>query len=387
MEGEEIDALLAYGNAFEVPDMYWLTGFRSSDNIIVFKNRGEETIVASAFHTIERVVKEGFIKKTFDLSEVIRDLMREGQRPQNRPDMIYGKILKELFTGKVIGVPDHLPVRVLLAIQELGYEVKSVPDLLLQARATKSSREIKMIEKAATATTAAMIRAVEMIKDSDIGSNKTLMHNGSPLTVGQIKLALEHFLVDQYAESASDSIVSVGAKGFDWHYLGSPEDELKAEVPIIIDVFPRLKIERYVGDVTRTIVKGKVPDEVRKMFDGVAEVVDNVADVLAAGVKIDEEVNMVCYETLKKHGFDSTRLNPEITEGMTHGLGHGIGLNVHEYPSLYDRTALFEEGHVTTVEPGVYFKKLGGVRIENDYAVTKTGAKRLSTGLEDVLYV
>ena len=51
--------------------------------------------------------------------------------------------------------------------------------------------------------------------------------------------------------------LAVGDKAFDWHYLGNPEDELKAEVPIILDVYPRLKHERYVADVTRTIVKGK----------------------------------------------------------------------------------------------------------------------------------
>ncbi|UCE10639.1 MAG: M24 family metallopeptidase, partial [Candidatus Thorarchaeota archaeon] len=303
MELDEIDAILVFGNAFETPDVYWLTGFRSSDNITVFKNRGENTVVAAGFHTLERAVKEGFVKDKLDLSDLFIELMREGKRAQDHPDIVYAKVLEELFEGKVIGVSDHLPVSILLAVQSLGYDVKSVPDLILKARATKSSREVKMVEKAAKTTTAAMSKAIEIIKDSDIGPNKTLINDGHPMTVGNFKIALEHLLVDQNAESASDSIVSVGARGFDWHYLGSPEDKMKAEVPIIIDVFPRLKIERYIGDVTRTIVKGKVSYDVRKMFEGVEEVVGNVSDVLAAGAKIDEEVNMACYETLKKHGY------------------------------------------------------------------------------------
>ena len=77
MEKYEIDALLTNGNAFENPNIYWLTGFRSSDDIIYLKNRGEEPLAASAFLAIERVKKESFIKKTHDLSEVYLQLLKE----------------------------------------------------------------------------------------------------------------------------------------------------------------------------------------------------------------------------------------------------------------------------------------------------------------------
>jgi len=133
-------------------------------------------------------------------------------------------------------------------------------------------------------------------------------------------------------------ITAVGKKGFDWHYLGNSKDVLKAGVPIILDVFPRLKQERYVADVTRTVVKGQPHKKVRAMFEAViaASDADAVVDALTDDAPIDE-VNMACYQTLKKLGFDSTRLNPGVAEGMTHGLGHGIGLEVHENPSFYDR--------------------------------------------------
>ena len=386
MEVEGVDSLLAIGNAFEVPDIFWLTGFRSPDTITFLHNRGEESLVSAGFHTIERVTKESFIKRTHDLTEVARALMKEGKRPSKHPDILLKDLLEAEFSGEVIGVPDHLPASMLVAVQQLGYNIKVVPDLLNNARATKSSSEIKLIEKAGKATIGAISQVIEMIKETDIGANEVLLQNGEPLTVRDVKLALDHFLLDNDTESAEDAILAVGKKGFDWHYLGLPEDQLKAGVPIIMDVFPRLKREFYVADVTRTVVKGTPPPKVKEMFDAVLAAADAVIDALTAGAKIDD-VNLECFNTLKKHGFNSTRLDPEAVEGMTHGLGHGIGLAIHEAPSLYNRETFYEEGNVLAIEPGVYLKEFGGVRMENDYVVTKGKPIRTTLGLDDAMYL
>ena len=386
MEQYEIDALLTEGSAFENPNIYWLTGFRSSDNIIYLKNKGEEPLAASAFLAIERVKKESFIKKTHDLTEVYRQLLKENKKIRDNPNRAYEDLLQNQFSGKVLGVPDEFPASLLVMLQKMGYEIKVVRDLVSEARATKSAKEIEIIRKAGKATTDAISHVIEIVKDSDIGANNILMHKGEPLTVGKVKNVLAHFLLDRDAESAEDVILAVGEKAFDWHYLGVADDKLKSEVPIILDVFPRLKQERYIADVTRTFVKGSVPKRVREMFEAVEDAANTTVDALTDGAIIDD-VNMACFQTLKKHGFDSRRLNPDAKDGMTHGLGHGIGLDVHELPSTYSREDLFAEGNVMAIEPGVYLEGIGGIRIENDYAVTKGKANRLTTGIDDVLYV
>jgi Xaa-Pro aminopeptidase len=301
-------------------------------------------------------------------------------------DRAYADLLKKQFSGKVIGVPDEFPASKLIMLQKMGYEVEVVRDLVVEARATKSTKEIEIIKRAGATTIDAISNVLEMVKDSDVGANKVLMHKGEPLTVGKVKKALEHFLLDGGAEAAEDTILAVGEKAFDWHYLGVADDKLKSETPIILDVFPRLKQERYIADVTRTFVKGSVPTRVREMFEAVEDAANTTVDALTDGAVIDD-VNMACFQTLKKHGFDSRRLNPDAKDGMTHGLGHGIGLEVHELPSMYSRQDLFGEGHVMAIEPGVYLEGIGGVRIENDYVVTKGKATRLTTGIDDVLYV
>lgn len=386
MEQYGIDALLTNGSAFDNPNIYWLTGFRSSDNIIYLKNKGEEPLAASAFLAIERVKKESFIKKTHDLSEVYLQLLKENKKIRDHMDRAYDDLLKKQFSGKILGVPDEFPASLLVMLQKMGYEIKVVRDLVLEARATKSTKEIEIIKNAGDATIDAIAHIMEMVKDSAVGANKVLMYKGEPLTVRKVKSTLDHFLLDRGAESAEDVILAVGEKAFDWHYLGVAEDKLKSEVPIIMDVFPRLKQERYIADVTRTFVKGPVPKRVREMFEAVEDAANSTVDALTAGVVIDD-VNMACFKTLEKHGFDSRRLNPDAKDGMTHGLGHGIGLDVHELPSTYSRQDLYAEGNVMAIEPGVYLESIGGVRIENDYAVTKGKAKRLTSGIEDVLYI
>ena len=386
MEQEGIDALIADGNAFEVPDIYWLTGFKSPDSVLFFKNKGEESIVATTYHTLDRLRKESFIKRTYDLTDRFNRMRNEGKRLTEHPDIYMKEISENLFTGNVLGVPNHFPAYLLVALQKLGIKIKVVPSLLNDARATKSPREIKMIKKAGIATIAAITKVVEMISNTEIGSNKTLIHNGTPLTVHDVKLAMEHFLLDQTAENAEDAIVAVGKKAFDWHYLGKPNDKLKANIPIIIDVFPRLKQERYVADVTRTVVRGTPSKRVRQMYDAVYDAKAAVVDQLTSGGLIDD-ANLACYKTLERHGFESSRLHPKATDGMTHGLGHGIGLAVHENPSLFDREAVFQTGHVVAIEPGVYLKAHGGVRYENDFVITKGKPKRLTLGLDEPLYL
>jgi Xaa-Pro aminopeptidase len=386
MEKYEIDGLFSYGSPFDSPNLLWLTGFRSGDRIFYLQNKGEEGIIGAPFNTLDRAKKESFVKRTYDMSESVVQLLKENKPVMEHRAALFGPMLQELFTGKVIGVPDEIPASILVLIQKLGYQVKVVRDLVPDARATKTSKEIKMIKKAGDATVGAIKKVVELIKDSDVGANKTLMHNGSPLTVGKVKIALEHFLLDKNAESSEDTILAVGDKAFDWHYLGNPEDELKADVPIILDVFPRLKQDRYVADVTRTIVKGTPSKRVKEMFEAVQAAVDAVVDVLTDGAKIDD-VNLACFNTLKQLGFDSRRLNPDAKDGMTHGLGHGIGLEVHEQPSMYKREDYFTEGHIMAIEPGVYFEGIGGVRIENDYAVTKGKAELLTKNLDNMLWV
>ncbi len=68
-----------------------------------------------------------------------------------------------------------------------------------------------------------------------------------------------------------------------------------------------------------------------------------------------------------------------------HGLGHGVGLEVHEAPRLStESTDTLEAGHVVTIEPGIYLRDVGGVRIE-DLAVVRDDGVELLTSFPKAL--
>jgi Xaa-Pro aminopeptidase len=64
--------------------------------------------------------------------------------------------------------------------------------------------------------------------------------------------------------------------------------------------------------------------------------------------------------------------------GFIHGTGHGVGLAIHEAPNVGLRDARLKSGHVITIEPGLYYPELGGVRIEDTIVVTPRGWQYLA---------
>ena len=74
-------------------------------------------------------------------------------------------------------------------------------------------------------------------------------------------------------------------------------------------------------------------------------------------------------------------------QGFFHGTGHGLGLEIHEAPRVGPNSAgALQAGHVVTVEPGLYYPELGGVRLEDVALVTRTRPRNL-TRFEKVLEI
>jgi len=146
-------------------------------------------------------------------------------------------------------------------------------------------------------------------------------------------------------------------------------------VPIILDIFPRDLKTRYHGDMTRTVVRGKASDEAKALFAAVAEAKAAAEAKIRAGVS-GRDVHGECLRVFEERGYKTERVDGHMV-GFFHGTGHGLGLAVHEYPGLGQADHRLEAGHVVTVEPGLYYPGIGGVRIEDDVLVTKDGCENL----------
>lgn len=135
-------------------------------------------------------------------------------------------------------------------------------------------------------------------------------------------------------------------------------------------------LDCYCSDMTRTFAIGKFPKKVGEIYDIVLLAQQSAIDACAPG-KTCAQIDGVARSIIEVAGYG---------EYFGHGLGHGLGLDVHEDPYLNQLGGdiVLEPGMVVTVEPGIYLPGIGGVRIEDDIAITNTGHRVLTDYPKDL---
>ena len=172
----------------------------------------------------------------------------------------------------------------------------------------------------------------------------------------------------------TDTIVAGGNQATDPHERGS--GPLKAHQAIIIDIFPRCIQSGYYGDFTRTFCRGKAPEQLKRQYKAVKEAQEAAIAIIRDGV-LGSAVHQQVLDTFEERGYKTESINGEM-QGFIHTTGHGIGLDIHEYPRISTVPITLKAGMITSVEPGLYYKGIGGVRIEDLVYITKTGCEMLS---------
>ena len=135
----------------------------------------------------------------------------------------------------------------------------------------------------------------------------------------------------------------------------------------------------YRSDLTRVLVSGRISPKFERIYHVVLEAQARAIAVIKPGV-VAHDVDNIARSFIADAGFGRR---------FRHGLGHGLGLLVHEAPrfAVKNQTVL-KPGMVVTVEPGIYLPDWGGIRIEDDVLVTRTGCEVLThvpKRLEDVV--
>jgi Xaa-Pro aminopeptidase len=377
---KDIEALLLYSDSYRDANMYYLTRFLAPDPFIFLKRADQEPMIVVSQMEYPRAQKQSIVKAVNSYNDYnYLKTLKTAKDPQLGAMKFIAEVAKkELDQGTRICVPPNFPVIAADVLRNEGLTVSPMFGVVEKARETKDSQEVKGIKAVQAVNEKVTLEAIELIANSEVGSNGTLHVRGEPLTVGKLKAFFGCNLLENGCLPEEDIIVACGTKSSDPHYMGEPEDKLKAHKPIILDIYPRSIQKRYCTDMTRTVVKGKASDKVKKMFDAVFEAKNASLDAIQAGA-LGSHVYDVCCDVLEKAGYETTRGGKKVTAGMTHSLGHGVGLQIHESPRMSELSLFPLEAHnVVTVEPGIYDPQVGGVRLEDVIEVTKSGYSNLT---------
>jgi Xaa-Pro aminopeptidase len=126
----------------------------------------------------------------------------------------------------------------------------------------------------------------------------------------------------------------------------------------------------YKSDLTRVLVTGRISPKLERVYGVVLRAQRKAIAAIRPGA-VAQDVDQAAREVIAEAGFGRY---------FGHGLGHGIGLQVHEAPRLASNsTTVLKSGMVVTIEPGIYLPGWGGVRIEDDVLVTRSGHKVLTS--------
>jgi len=277
-----------------------------------------------------------------------------------------------------------LPLIFAEIVRQAGIAVDCDPEMGVLERRSKDQQEIRWLRESQATTEGAMKMACELVASAGARRDGVLVRDGEPLSCERVRAAIDHWLLDRgYANPPS--IVAGGPGGADCHNLG--HGLLRTGEPVIIDIFPRNRETHYYGDCTRTVVHGAIADEIVKMHAAVRRAKAAAIAAVRPGVT-GEAVHAATTGVITDLGYAVGLPDdqaPDCYCAITHGTGHGVGLDVHEPPLLNLKGPELVLGDVITIEPGLYRKDLGGVRVEDMVVVTENGCENLNSlheGLE-----
>lgn len=238
--------------------------------------------------------------------------------------------------------------------------------IMKELRAIKTKYEVAVIQQAVDITEKALRRVCKYVKPG--------------VTEYEIEAEITHeFLRNRATRHAYGCIIASGDNARILHYV---ENNLACKNGDMLLMDFGAEYGNYCADLTRTIpVNGKFSKRQKEIYDACLAVHLYAKKILKPGItwlEITDKSEIEMNKQLLKIGLlskedikNETPENRACRKYFYHGLGHHLGLDVHD---IGTRNTPIKEGMVFTIEPGIYIEKEHiGIRIENNYWVTKTG--------------
>lgn len=309
------------------PNIFYYSGFTSEDAYLLISHDGRYLITDSRY-TIQAHQQA----KDFEVLDI-----KDGF------EKVFSKVSAKYigFEENTMSVKEYKCLRMKLSDHQDFVEMQN---FINEPRKNKDAWEIKKISEAEKIGDEAFSYILDKIK---VGR-----------TEREIALDLEFFMKRQGASALSfDTIAASGIRSAMPHGIATDK---KIENGDFLTLDFGCVFEGYCSDMTRTVVVGKANTKQREIYEIVLAAQNAAINEIKTGVpccKIDKAAR----DLIKDAGYG---------DNFGHGLGHSVGIEIHENPSFAPRCdELIKDGHVITVEPGIYIEGFGGVRIEDLIAV------------------
>ena len=379
------DELPANGDAIhrfkQNADLVWLTGIEQEDTMLILfpdnpdpkykevlvlvrpnelkekwdgrRLRTKEATDISGITTIVWLdIADSLLQPWIHLAETIYLNSNENDRKANQVpvrDYRYAEIMKQRY-------PLH--------------KYKRGAVILKEVRAIKSALEIEVIQKAIDITDITFRRLLKFIKPG--------------VMEYEIEAEIVHsFLTQRATGEAYGSIIASGDRARTLHYIENNQECKDGEL-ILMDF--GAGYGNYNADLSRTVpVNGKFSKRQKEVYNACLHLHNYCAGILKPGIsiidytdKVGEEATSIFQKIglLKKEDIkNEDPQNRAYRKYLYHGISHHLGIDVHD---LGTRTEPIKSGMVFTIEPGIYIEEEQmGVRIENNFWITKNGNKDL----------
>jgi len=373
------DNLLMVADSDHDANMLYAVGMFVPDPFVYLRLNGKCHIALSDLE-VDRARKQAPHCRVIALSQCYKNLRKEGGKKLDVAHAI--RLLLREKRIKKVTVPYNFSAGLMRELRALRVKVRVADGPFFPEREIKSAQEVKKISAALMMAEVGLAEGIQALKNSKIGRKRKLLYRNLPLTSERLRSIINTAIV-QAGGTVNHTIVACGVQGCDPHEQG--HGQLRAREPIILDVFPRSQRTGYFGDITRTVVKGRASEALRKLYHTVERGQEMGFEQMRNWVN-GREIHKRILEFFQREGYKTGKVGGRM-QGFFHGTGHGLGLDIHEAPRVgLTSTDVLKKGHVVTVEPGLYYPSIGGVRLEDVAFITDNGARNL-TKFEKVLEV
>ena len=362
-------AIAMYAASGDDANLYYATRFGAPDPFVFVQAGGVRTIAVSDLE-FGRARENATVDEVLRAVEIEEELKKSGVEKPGPADLL-AHLLKRRGARSVT-VPANFWTQIADELRARGVEVRAKAGAFFERRAIKTPDEVRHLEASLRITEGALDTAARILRESKIAGDR-LLFEGEPLTSEILRGRINAFIASRDAV-AGPTIVAGGDQACDPHDSG--RGPLRPNQTIVVDIFPRSLATMYWGDMTRTFVKGRASAEVKKLYKAVERGQQIGFDRVKAGADGKAVHQEIC-QYFERDGYKTEPRGGKMV-GFFHGTGHGLGLDIHEAPSIGKRGTPLEEGAVVTVEPGLYYFGLGGVRIEDVVLVESGGCRLLS---------